>query len=223
MKSIITSLLLSLILSQGSVLLYGQDLVTITGQVVTFGQYPLNNAEITTRRTNNTEVTDSMGFFSIECHKKDRVFIDAPGFDKVGIRVRNYSNERINLTYSNRDNSFSEATKNGIISEEVLQKAMETNPLKGDKDYSRYSSIYDVIKDEFYTVKVHGTSITTTKPNSFTGSQEVLLVVDGTIVSDISFVSPINVQSIKHVEGAEAAKYGSRGGNGAIEITLKRR
>lgn len=223
MKSLLKSLLIILIISQGSVLVSGQDLVTISGQVVTFDKYPLNNAEITTRKTDNKVFTDSLGFFSIECHKNDRVYIDAQGFDKERIRVKKYNNEKINLIYSNQENSFSKATKNDIISEEVLQKAIETNPLKGEKDYSRYTSIYDVIRDEVYSVRVSGTSITTTKQNSFTGSQEVLLVIDGTIVSDISFVSPINVKSVKHLDGPEAAKYGSRGGNGVIEITTKKR
>ncbi len=201
----------------------GQDLVTITGQVVTFGRYPLSNVEITTRRTDNKAVTDSMGVFSIDCHKNDRFFIEAPGFDKLGIRVRRYNGEKINLVYSNLETSFSRATENGIISAEVLQNAIETHPLKGDKDYSNYSSIYDVIKNEIYTVKVSGTSITTTKPNSFTGSQEVLLVVDKTIVSDISFVVPTNVKSIRYLEGAAAALYGSRAANGVIEITMRKR
>lgn len=223
MKLILKSLLLTLILSQVSVLLFGQNSVSINGQVVSFDKYPLNNVEVTTKKSNNTEYTDSMGFFSIECHKNDRISFNAPGFDKVGIKIKKFKNETINLVYSNRDNSFSQATENGIISEEVLQEAIETNPLKGEKDYSNYTSIYDVIRDEVYTVRVSGQSITTTKQNSFTGSQEVLLVVDGTIVNDISFISPNNVQSIKHLEGAEAAKYGSRGGNGVIEITLKKR
>lgn len=223
MKSIIKCLALSFVLLQGSFILSGQDLVTIKGKVVTFDEIPINKAEVTAKKSGQKVFTDSLGRFTIDCDKKDKIFVNAEGFDRVSVKVKKYEGENINLVYSNEENSFKKATENGHVSEELLQNAIETNPLKGEKDYSRYTSIYDIIDDEIYTVRVNGTSITTTKPTSFTSSQEVLLVVDGTIVSDISFITPMNVKSIKHLEGPEAAKYGSRGGNGVIEITLKDR
>ena len=94
-------------------------------------------------------------------------------------------------------------------------------PLKGEKDYGNYDNIYTLIQNEIHNVRVSGTSVMTTKPNSFSQSQEVLYVVNEMITSDVSFVLPMNVKTIRYVQGTGAAKYGSRGANGAIEITLK--
>ena len=119
------------------------------------------------------------------------------------------------------NHSFANATNNNHISEGLLSGALAKYPLKGEKDYGNYENIYQLIQNEIHTVRVSGTSVTTIKQNSFTQSQEVLYVVNGTISSDISFVLPFNVKAIRYVDGPAAAKYGSRGANGAIEITLK--
>ena len=98
---------------------------------------------------------------------------------------------------------------------------MTKYPLKGEKDYSRYSSIYQLISTEIYNVNVNGTSITTTKPSSFNSSQEIPCAVNGTIIDDVSFIVTSEIKSVRLVEGAGASSYGIRGGNGVIEITLK--
>lgn len=220
MRKVTKIIIISIAILQ-SALLSAQDLITIRGRVVTFGEIPVNKAEVTTKKTNIKVFTDSLGFFSIDCHEKDKIYVNAHGFDQSSLKLKKYINTKINLIYSNEEDSFTEAIQNGHISEKVLQRAIETHPLKGEKDYSRYTNIYDLIDDEIFNVIVSGTSITTNKPNSLSQSQEVLLVVDGVIVHDISFVVPTNVKSITHLERAEAAKYGSQGGNGVIEITLK--
>jgi outer membrane receptor for ferrienterochelin and colicin len=42
------------------------------------------------------------------------------------------------------------------------------------------------------------------------------------IMSDISFITPINVKTIEYIDGVDASSYGSRGANGIIKITLKK-
>jgi len=50
-----------------------------------------------------------------------------------------------------------------------------------------------------------------------------LFVVDGTPITggDISFINPADVARIEVLKGSDASIYGSRGGNGVIEITTK--
>ena len=182
---------------------------------------PLKNVEITTSKTDQITHTDSLGLFSISCSENDRLLFSAAGFDVEKVKFKDLKKPTIDLIYSNESNSFAEATKNGHISEEVLKSALTKYPLKGEKDYSRYNNIYDLIDTEIFNVNVNGNVVTTQKRTSFTASQEVLYVVDGRIVSDISFVVPINVKSIRYVDGPQAAIYGSRGANGAIEIKLR--
>ncbi|HCC69815.1 MAG TPA: hypothetical protein DEQ09_01475 [Bacteroidales bacterium] len=198
---------------------YGQN--NIRGKVITFGKIPLNNVRITTSKTNQITHTDSLGMFSIYCSDKDKLLVNAEGFDNVKVRLKDLEYPYIDLVYSNDRTSFSDAIHNGHISEEVLSSAIRKYHLKGEKDYSIYNNIYELIDIEIFNVNVNGNIVTTQKQNSLTGSQEVLYVVDGIIVSDISFVVPSNVKSIRYVDGTRAAIYGSQGGNGAIEIILK--
>jgi len=221
MKSrIIKVIFIILVLIKG----YGacaQENKIIRGKVTTFGVIPLNNVEFTASKSGEVAHSDSLGLFSISCSEKDIIKISASGFDGIRIKARKFNSSFIDLVYSNNQTSFADATKNGHISKELLEEAINKYPLKGEKDYSKYNNIYDLINCEIYNVNVSGQSVTTTKRNSFSLSQEVLYVVDGIIVLDISFVLPFNIKSIRYVDGPEASKYGSRGANGAIEITLK--
>jgi hypothetical protein len=205
-----------------SLSLNAQEKKTVTGTVTTFKVIPLNNVEITASKSGEVVYSDSLGIFSINCTKKDVIEIFASGFDSKRVKVKKIDNTKINLIYSNTNTSFKTAIKNGHISEELLEEAIVKYPLKGQKDYSKYITIYNLISGEIPIVKVKGTSVETTKSSSFSGgSLEVLYVVDGTIVDDLSFVSPLNVKSIRYLDGPAATKYGSRGSNGALEIKLK--
>ncbi len=62
--------------------------------------------------------------------------------------------------------------------------------------------------------------------NSITGTAEPLYVVnDYTVGNSFSsvkdIVNPVDVESIKAIQGADASFYGSRGGNGVIVIKTK--
>jgi len=201
--------------------LSAQENKTVSGKVTTFGVIPLNNVGITASKSGEVVYSDSLGLYSINCLEKDVIKIFASGFDSEKVKIPKGNYSHIDLIYSNAKTSFKNAVKNGHISKKILEEAIVKYPLKGQKDYSLYNTVYEIISTEIRTVNVRGTSVQTRKQTSFSGSQEVLYVVNGSIVSDISFVLPINVKSIRYVDGSGAAKYGSKGANGAIEIELK--
>lgn len=58
--------------------------------------------------------------------------------------------------------------------------------------------------------------------NSISGSSQPLFIVDGSEVSDISYLNPNDVDRIDVLKDASAAIYGVRGANGVIVITTKR-
>jgi len=198
-----------------------QESRIIAGRITTFGVLPLNHVEITASKSGNKTFSDSLGNFSIICTEKDHLVFYAKGFDGRKLKAAKCNQATIDLVYSNNESSLEDATGNNHISKDLLAGAIGKYPLKGEKYYGAYEDIYTLIQNEIHTVRVSGNSVTTTKPNSFTQSQEVLYVVDGAIMSDISSILPLNIKSIRYVDGPEAAKYGSRGANGAIEITLK--
>jgi len=205
-----------------SLSLNAQEKKTVTGTVTTFKVIPLNNVEITASKSGEVVYSDSLGTFSINCTDKDVIKIVASGFDSKKVKAKKIDNPKFDLIYSNTNTSFKTAIKNGHISEELLEEAIVKYPLKGQKDYSKYLSIYEVITNEIMQVKVSGTSVETKKSSTFAdGSLEVLYVVDGTIVDDLSYVVPGNLKSIRYIDGPAASQYGLRGGNGALEIELK--
>ena len=71
-------------------------------------------------------------------------------------------------------------------------------------------------------MKVEGTNVYTTKGLSFSLSPQVLYELDGMIVSDISFVFPVEVEKIDYIDDAGASAYGMRGANGVIRILLRK-
>ena len=205
-----------------SLSLNAQEKKTVTGTVTTFKVIPLNKVRITASKSGEVVYSDSLGTFSINCTEKDVIKIFASGFDSKRVKTKKIDNPKFDLIYSNTNTSFKTAIKNGHISEELLEEAIVKYPLKGQKDYSKYLNIYEVISSEIPTVKVSGTSVETMKPSSFSdGSREVLYVVDGTIVDDLSYVVPGNLKAIRYIDGPAASQYGMRGGNGALVIELK--
>jgi hypothetical protein len=50
------------------------------------------------------------------------------------------------------------------------------------------------------------------------GSNAALMVVDGVIVEDVSFINPQQIVSISKLPNSQASMYGARTGNGVILI-----
>ena len=67
-------------------------------------------------------------------------------------------------------------------------------------------------------MRVEGPHVYTIKGQSFSLSAEVLYDVDGMILSDISFIMPVEVEKIEYIDDSGAAvAYGMRGANGVIK------
>lgn len=87
-------------------------------------------------------------------------------------------------------------------------------------------TLMDLLRQKPGIFMSRGVPVLMAAANSFNGEKsfEPLYVVNGFIVGN-SFrdlrvlIDPNSVKSIKVIKVAEASKYGSRGGNGAIEIT----
>jgi hypothetical protein len=83
-----------------------------------------------------------------------------------------------------------------------------------------YTNIYQMIQNECSGVLVNGRKMVIQQPNSFFGSSDPLLVIDGVIVPSIDHVNPVEVKSIQVLTGSQASLYGVQGANGVISITL---
>lgn len=95
-------------------------------------------------------------------------------------------------------------------------------PKKGTIDPARfkeYPDIFQLIREMFTGVVVNGSTIIVRGKGSF-GNDTPLFLVDDNFVPDISFINPVEVQSIELLKGEDTALYGARGANGVFIINL---
>jgi hypothetical protein len=197
-----------------------QSVLTKHGVITAFENIPLHNVSIGSLETGNVAKSDFLGRFSIDCAAKDIMIFTAAGFIEQKVRVKKFKQMYINLKYAFTENSFNDAVKNNHISEQTLENVLNGYHYKGQRDYRNFASIFDIIRNEFPILKVVGTEVHTTKTTSFNLSQQVLYVVNGIIVADISYINPTEVAKIEFIDDASSAEYGMRGGNGVLKITL---
>ena len=198
-----------------------QDKKSVTGIVTSFKKFPLNKVKITSSKSGEVVYTDSEGKFSMQSFEKDALNISAEGFENKKIKVGKENTYVIDLPYKDNVTNFNDAISNGHISEYSLRQAINSAKLKNVKDYSHYSSIYELISNEIYNVRVANNVVYNKKVKSYDPNPKVLYVVDDKIVADISFVSPLYVKSVEFVDDVGATIYGSMGGNGVLKIYLK--
>ncbi len=193
----------------------------ISGIVTSFNRIPLNKVSVTSLKTGYSASTDSLGRFSINAMPDDILLFSASGFIPRKIKIRNKTRVFVNLKYAFTDKSRKEAIENGHITAFALDAVLSKYPGKDIKDYSRYQTIYELIRDEFRTLRVEGTNVYNTQAISFSMSQQVTYVVDNIVVTDISFVRPSEVRKIELINGPEAVEWGVRGANGVLRIFLQ--
>ena len=197
-----------------------QEKITASGKVC-YGTIPLNNVYVRAMNSDEFTHTDTLGRFSLKSLENDAITFSASGFETKKLKVKKLKEEAIELEFRNNPENFNKAVNNGHISENSLQKAILQIQKKNEKDYSIYQSIYQLISSEVYEVTVTGTTVLNKKRRSTDGDPKVLFVVDGKIVSDISFVNPNSVKAIEFIDDAGATMWGVQGGNGVLKITLK--
>jgi hypothetical protein len=200
---------------------YPQDSRNVTGIVTAGRQFPLNKVKVVSSGTGNVVYTDSVGRFAVMSNPKDVLILSASGFIGKKVKTGKQISYIIDLDYKDNVSNFNDAVGNGHISETALKKVVEAKQLKNVRDYSKYSSIWELISTEVYEVRVKGTVVTNKKVRSFDSNPQVLYVVDDKIISDISFINPSDVKSIEFVDDVGATIYGSKGANGVLKIVLK--
>jgi len=202
----------------------GQE-IQINGQVTTFDSIPLVGASIEAREAENTVFTDSLGYFSIESMADDKLIIKAKGFMSERIKIQgeqDYLNVNMKLKEGERNLELA-IGPDGHIRDADKQKVSTINDRT--VDFSMYSTIYDALRGRVAGVNIVGDIVYIRGQTTIgSGDAEALFVVDGIIVSkDVFSATPTSdIQNIRVLKGSSASIYGSRGGNGVIEVDTKR-
>lgn len=193
----------------------------MSGIITAFKTIPLNKVKIYAERSGETVFSSSDGQFSVNVSGKEQLILSAAGFYNKKIRIGDENIYKIEMIFINKTSNIQKAVSEGHIAEDVLRQALEGKVPAEEKDYSKYQTIFELIGSEIYNVRIKGNSVVNTRIRSFDISPQVLYVVDGKIVTDISYISPQYVKSIEFIDDVGTTAYGSKGANGVLKITLK--
>lgn len=202
--------------------------VTISGHVVDANNKPVPGASIFVDGKTTGKTTNNKGIYKIQISPGSKYVgaITASGAitgslieDKVEI---NLSLPIDVMAESNNTQDYNGEEEINIGYGTVKKKDLigPVNKIDGTSTrFSGYSSVYEMLRGQ-PGVQVNGTSINIQGASSFIASTEPLLIVDGSVVSNLDHIQPSQVKSIEILKGSSAAIYGSRGANGVILISL---
>lgn len=198
----------------------------IEGMITTFDSIPVVGASIQVKSTKEVVLTDSLGWFSVSCAPKDRLKVEANGFSGKNVKIKAPTRVvLVNLRLLPGTENRELAIGYGHVKDAEKLYAI-SNVNESDMDFSRYSSVYDIIIEQFSSsvmVKSNG-EIVIRGTVTMDASNAALLIVDGREVDPTGFgyLNTADIASINILKDASAAVYGSRGGNGVVIVETKR-
>lgn len=196
----------------------------IEGKLTAYNTFPVMNVEVSSKKAKATTMSDSLGHFSIVCEEKDVIQINPKVFRPVKMRVNDKTDTiSINLVFIDTQKNRELAVNSGYLTETNLNYAV-SNLEAENNDYCKYTDIYTLLQAEAgsgISVSNNGTITIRGGNTSFTGADQALIVVDGQPTTNIEWIRPCIVRSIRILKGSEASIYGTRGGNGVVVITTK--
>jgi TonB-dependent starch-binding outer membrane protein SusC len=203
--------------------------VLIQGTVHDIYRSPVANAIVMIDGKKTSSTTDSKGNFKVRVRpgaSEIGIFTFGNGIIQQEINGRTHididfsSISRISPTSYNPAGDMPTNVGYGYLKQRNLSNQISS--ISGrNRDYSSYTSIYDMIKREVPGVRINGNKITIHNSSNFEGYIEPLMIVDGTYVRSIDDVKPATVESIDILKDAAATIYGSRAMGGVIIIRTK--
>jgi TonB-dependent SusC/RagA subfamily outer membrane receptor len=200
------------------------QLKAVSGKVTAFHKYPFKNIKVKAKKSKSEVLTDENGVFTIVCYPNDILIFESKSCITTKYKITNSDDSvKINLVFRVNEKSKEYAVGYGIISKEDLIYAI-SNLNNSEVDFSTYKSVYDLLRGRFPGVVVKiDNEIVIRGSTSFLGSSNALLVVDGIIVSDLTYLYPGDIVSIDILKDAgSTAMYGVNGANGVVVIKTKK-
>jgi TonB-dependent SusC/RagA subfamily outer membrane receptor len=193
----------------------------VSGKVFLDNKFTLGNIVVTAKKSKATVSTNNAGEFSIACEENDILLFKATPFYIVRKSVKEKDFLNVNMSLKKGAVDEKKIVDLGFIRVEDMKSFTKSlNEL--DDDYQAYADIYDVIARKFpYVVITDSYEIIVRGKNSLQGNNAALLVVNGTVTNDISYIQPVEIKTINLLKGSNAAIYGSRGANGVVVIKTK--
>jgi len=196
----------------------------VSGTIVCFNKYPLQNVTVKAKKAKTETVTNAEGKFEIVVKKKDVLRIKERPFVKYNISISETDKElRFNLIFVNTKKNI-EAASADYIERKDLEYGIQYLAL-ANNPFSLYVDIYDAIKNsvpEANLVIENGKKVFILRGStSIQGSNAAMYLVNGVLTDDISYIEPDQIIRIFKLGNQAAAFYGSRAGNGIISIETR--
>lgn len=200
----------------------------IHGKITTLNSITIEKAKITSKKSKITVYSDSLGNFSISTSLKDKITVEATGFNMATAKVRSLEDSlNIDLAIIGNEQKIDLAMETGHINKEDLNLVKKY--LDSKKQYSfGFTNMTDLIQNKFPGIRIINNELIIRGMNSISNSSSLntrngaLIIINGTEYgwSHIKDLDVTNVKNIKILDGAKAARYGSGSSNGVVVITL---
>ena len=197
----------------------------LSGTVLSFNKYPVKGVTVKAKKAKTESITNEAGEFEIEVKTKDFLRIKESVFMEYNQKItEDMQSLKINLIFDNKGKNIELATEAGYLSREDLEFAVENLYLENNV-FANFVSVYDAIKYALpeTTIIVEGgnRAIQFRGAKTVYGSNAALMLVDGVIVDDVSFINPPEIVSISKLSTSQASLYGARAANGVILIETR--
>jgi len=197
----------------------------ISGTVLSFNKYPLKGITVKAKKAKTEAITNEAGEFEIEVKTKDVLRIKESVFMEYSQKITEETQSlKINLIFENKGKNIKIASEAGYLAREDLEYAVE-NLYFENNIYAHFVSVFDAIKYALpeTTIIIEGgqKAVQFRGAKSIHGSNAALMLVDGVIVEDVSFINPPQIVSISKLSTSQAALFGARAANGVILIQTR--
>ena len=197
----------------------------ISGTVLSFNKYPVKGVIVKAKKAKTEAITNEAGEFEIEVNPKDVLRIKESVFLEYNQKItEEMKSLKINLIFDNKGKNIDIAAEAGYLSREDLEYAVENLYLENNI-YANFVNVFDAIKyalpETSIIVEGGQKAIQFRGAKSIYGSNAALLLVDGVIVDDVSFINPLEIISISKLSTSQASLYGARAANGVILIETR--
>lgn len=225
MKRVLTFLCLCIFVQ----LLVAQEF-TLTGVIAASDDpLPITGANISIKGSAVGTISDLDGQFQVSAKKGDVLVISFIGYKTQEIQIS--SNAPLKVTLEPDNLMLDEVVAIGYGSMKKSDLTGAVTSVKADQlQKTPASGLDQALQGRAAGVTVNANSgqpgaaaeVRIRGIGSVVGDSSPIYVVDGMITSDISFLSPSDIQSTEVLKDASAtAIYGSRGANGVILVTTK--
>lgn len=206
-----------------------KELMPVKGTVTAFNHFSVMNAEVVSKKTKTTTLTDSSGRFEIMAPAGDQLTFKANGFEDNRRKLQKENEPlEVNMIFQDSKKNEEIAVAYGHIRKEDLTYALE-HYTDLNNDFTKYTSMEQLLQTELVgsQVMMQGGALKVFLRGSDTTAgvggfeHAALFVLDGVPTDRIDHLNPKDIKSVTLLKGSEANMYGSRAAYGAVLIETK--